>query len=413
MSKIFIRCLSVFLTVVMIAATAAVSYAVDSTEPQGEGVFVFVHGMLGWGSYDEETETNPYWGMTTGTDLIEELNKLGYTCVNASVGGLSSAWDRACELYAQLVGGTVDYGEVHSSLHKHSRYGCTYETPLMENFGGTDEAGNPVQINLLGHSFGGPAIRVFASLMAYGDTSEVEASGDDVSPLFTGGKSNLIRSVVTLSSPTNGTPVADLVCLKLPFMLPLISLYANVRGIKNDSTDLRLNQFGLSGENVKLNLLKVADFASANDNCGIDMTIAGAKALNAQFPTVDDIYYFCYGCDTTEEAIFGNRKPSDETSSMMSAMSTYIGCCGGKKYGGQTLTDEWEANDGLVPVISAMEPEGAEAVDFTTAEAVTESGVWYRMPIVESGDHSYFMGVNNDQPLEFYVSLLNMLNGLE
>ncbi len=51
----------------------------------------------------------PYWGMTTGS-LPDYLATKGYETYAASVGPLSSAWDRACELYAQLVGARTDYG---------------------------------------------------------------------------------------------------------------------------------------------------------------------------------------------------------------------------------------------------------------------------------------------------------------
>ena len=34
--------------------------------------------------------------------------------------------DRACELFYQLVGGTVDYGKEHSGVVGHNRYGRTF-----------------------------------------------------------------------------------------------------------------------------------------------------------------------------------------------------------------------------------------------------------------------------------------------
>ncbi len=41
-----------------------------------------------------------YWGMQNG-DLMKYLNSLGYDCYAASVAPTGSAWDRACELYAE------------------------------------------------------------------------------------------------------------------------------------------------------------------------------------------------------------------------------------------------------------------------------------------------------------------------
>ena len=87
------------------------------------------HGLGGWGNYDTVNEVAPYWGMTTGS-LLAYLESEGYDCYAASVGPISSAWDRACELYAQLTGTTVDYGAAHSAAHNHDRYGKTYAQPL-------------------------------------------------------------------------------------------------------------------------------------------------------------------------------------------------------------------------------------------------------------------------------------------
>ena len=70
------------------------------------------------------------------TDLVEEIEAAGYECYSASVGPLSSNWDRACELYAQLMGTTVDYGAAHAAKHNHSRYGRTYKKPLGEEIPG-------------------------------------------------------------------------------------------------------------------------------------------------------------------------------------------------------------------------------------------------------------------------------------
>ena len=84
--------------------------------------FIFVHGLSGWGSYDPRYILIPYWGMQGG-DLMEYLREEGFPCYAASVAPEGSAWDRACELYAQLAGTVVDYGKAHSERCSHERYG--------------------------------------------------------------------------------------------------------------------------------------------------------------------------------------------------------------------------------------------------------------------------------------------------
>lgn|GEM_PF-1771258 len=50
-------------------------------------VNVFVHGYMGWGSFDIPYKAVPYWGMFTG-DLLKRLRKQGFACVSASVAPL-------------------------------------------------------------------------------------------------------------------------------------------------------------------------------------------------------------------------------------------------------------------------------------------------------------------------------------
>ena len=83
---------------------------------------VFVHGLLGWGARDALYRAVPYWGLAAG-DVLGYLNACGYDCRAASVGIISSAWDRACELYAELTGGTADYGIAHAQRFGHARFG--------------------------------------------------------------------------------------------------------------------------------------------------------------------------------------------------------------------------------------------------------------------------------------------------
>lgn len=74
---------------------------VDDTKFNTEYANVFVHGLAGWGSYTWYNDFLPYWGMFGG-DLMQYLNARGFECYSAAVDPTGSAWDRACELYAQL-----------------------------------------------------------------------------------------------------------------------------------------------------------------------------------------------------------------------------------------------------------------------------------------------------------------------
>ena len=130
---------------------------------------VFVHGLLGWGARDALYRAVPYWGLAAG-DVLGYLNACGYDCRAASVGIISSAWDRACELYAELTGGTADYGIAHAQCFGHARFGTAYPNPLVPDWG----ADRPV--DLVGHSFGGATARLLAQLLAHGCPEEVQAA---------------------------------------------------------------------------------------------------------------------------------------------------------------------------------------------------------------------------------------------
>lgn len=92
---------------------------------------VFVHGLSGWGQYDLVNRVMPYWGLSGGS-VIKFLNWQGYPSYAASVSPTGSAWDRACELYAQLAGTVVDYGAEHSARCRHARFGKDFsKNPLI------------------------------------------------------------------------------------------------------------------------------------------------------------------------------------------------------------------------------------------------------------------------------------------
>ena len=46
--------------------------------------FIFVHGLSGWGSYDDAYRRMPYWGMRGG-DLIAYLRGCGFDCCAARI----------------------------------------------------------------------------------------------------------------------------------------------------------------------------------------------------------------------------------------------------------------------------------------------------------------------------------------
>lgn len=160
---------------------------------------VFVHGLGGWGVNENFID---YWNDSI---LLKYFPPNEYRFHIASVGAISSNWDRACELYAQIKGGQVDYGHVHSKKFNHARWGETFDGFYPE----WDEK-NP--ITLIGHSMGGQTIRMLEKLLQVGDVEERNCTvREDVkaeSPLFRG-LGRWIENVVTISTPHKGSQLFD------------------------------------------------------------------------------------------------------------------------------------------------------------------------------------------------------------
>ncbi len=95
---------------------------------------VLLHGMFGWGQQQLLERVVPYFGFYN-VNIRKMFQKEGIHTVSPSMGPFTGAWDRACEVYAQLVGSTVDYGKAHSAKYGHERFGRTYTKALLPEWG--------------------------------------------------------------------------------------------------------------------------------------------------------------------------------------------------------------------------------------------------------------------------------------
>lgn len=382
---------------------------------------ILVHGLGGWGPESGINEKAPYWGASTGS-LVQYLGGQGYTALEASVGPFSSTWDRACELYAQLAGTKVDYGEAHATANNHARYGRTYSKPLFEGWGTKTAAGQLKKVNLVGHSFGGPTIRLLTSLLAKGAQEEIEAGGDAVSPLFKGGQGDLVNSVTTLDSPNNGSSLF-LALDQYNLVSPLLDVVLAFAGISGNTPvkgylDFHLEQFGITsapGEDTSLTSMKDSlekVLKTGNDNAVYDLSPDGCAELNKRIGVVDGVYYFSYSyCTTKENPLTGNQLPELDTLLVLMPTALLMG-----SYDENTVTDlaidkTWLPNDGLVNVVSARYPFGDPWQDYNSEDI--KSGVWNVMP-TRNGDHGTVIGLNAgaEETHGFYTELFSMIDAI-
>lgn len=388
--------------------------------------FIFVHGLGGWGFYDKGYEDLPYWGggaaMTRGDgDFMQFLNDNGYEAYAASVGPVNSAWDRACELYAQLTGTVVDYGEAHSKAHNHDRYGRSYVGQAL--MGEPWNFSEP--INLVGHSFGGPAVRMFTSLMAFGDEAELAATGKNTSPLFKGGHSKSVHSVITLSGCHNGSPLANLI---VDTQAPMVMIGAamNLLGAAGINSmlfysDLALGHFGLmpkygESEAVDFSLYKILNFVASKDNAGYDLTVGGSQELNEKIKMSPDTYYYSYSVYITGENEDGRQVRTHDCALIFKFTTGIVCAFEGLTVDGIKMTKEWAINDGMVPLISALYPldeaDNAYPYEESAKAGAVKKGSWYYLEPIYGMDHGDFCGTTDNYPEggyeKFYLDLAEL-----
>ncbi len=380
-------------------------------------IFVFVHGMFGWGCSEGINNHAPYWGATTG-DLMEYLTEKGYECYAASVGPVSSAWDQACELYAQLVGTKIDYGVLHSEKYSHSRFGREYKKSIIKDF---EKDKDIIRLHLIGHSYGGACVKLFTHLMTNGAPDEIGAC-EDASELFAGGKEAYIKSCTTLCTPHNGSTAYTYVIKKRlkPLLKAGVTAWAGVFGrsaLNGKLVDFHLEHFGISEIPGEKNAPKISKsfkkFYDTTDSIEYAISPKGAKELNDLIEISKNVYYFSYAFDSTEK-VKGKYKTKNSDFFLMSMTGNALIKLGEvtDDESEKSFDESWLPNDGLVNVTSALYPEDDPYKNYNDEN--TEKGIWNVMP-VQKGDHGTAIGLFADkkQTREFYDNLMKMLSSLK
>ena len=341
---------------------------------------VFVHGLFGFGP--DELGSLKYWGKAF--EVASPIEKR----FEASVGPVSSAHDRACELVAQIKGTLVDYGEVHAREAGHERYGDDYT-----GRGFMPEWDQQHPVHLVGHSLGSPTIRCLQHLLAQDHWGW-------------GSNHRWVHSINTLSGVSNGTSLVfhfgadektglmsrEGICATI---LQVVQLYTAATGGRvklDDIYDFDLDHWGYKrdrNETLSDYLERVSEsrFLLEKDNAAYSLTMQGAFENNAVWRTYPDTYYFSYVTEKTwKEPIRGKYFPTPTMNPFMALPSAYIGQ---KEFDNPPIpvegfqSSDWWENDGLVPTYSQMYPrvsgDHAVAGEFDDASPVDlfRPGAWY------------------------------------
>ncbi|WP_428266175.1 esterase/lipase family protein [Haliangium sp.] len=370
---------------------------------------VLVHGMFGWGP--SELGGFPYWGM--GVVVPCPMKRL-----LASVGPISSAHDRACELAYQLKGGQVDYGAEHAATAGHERYGKTYDQGLYPIWSDDDP------VHLVGHSMGGPTVWMLQHLL-------------DIDYFGWGSNANWVRSISVISGAMNGSTVVYFLGLNERtglleddsvggYLVSALELYTAATGTLFDAFyDFDLDHWGFvrgpdEGLGDYLARISHSPMFRGTDNGAYGVSLQGMYEQNALCSTHPKTHYFSYVTEQTFEGFLtGYHRPEPRMNPFIIPTSVYIGQ---KRFDEPPYpgfeAEPWWPNDGLISTFSQQYPRSAGAhvgVEGISARCEYEPGVWH-YETLEGVDHIDIVALPQFDQIgfqkRFYTGLYNRLAAL-
>jgi triacylglycerol lipase len=410
------RIILLLLTVSLLLACSGSFATLETPRPArraNDYPIILVHGLLGFGR--DELFGFKYWGGFA--DLEEELRKAGYETYTAAVGPVSSGWDRACELYACIKGGGVDYGVAHSMEFGHDRYGRTYPG-LYPEWGEVDPATGKVRkVHIIGHSLGGPTGRALIQLLEQG--APVPGQGDH--PLFRGGKS-WVCSLTTISSPHDGTTLAYRYDWNQSLIKPAFTFLISISSSSPDLYyDFKLDQWGLCrspGEDFSSYRDRVVHsdiWVRSKDTAYWDGCPEGAMELNGWVRAQPSVYYFSWATEATYlDPLSGTQVPEIGVPGHMASIARFIGSYSREDETDLPIDSSWWQNDGIVNTNSMDGPTLGSTDRIQQFSGTPVAGQWNYMGLLESVDHLDIIGIPtaDDDLKRWYLSLADLLASL-
>lgn len=426
-SSILKRLAAVLMAVAMIMSVAVTASASAKGASGKKYPVIMIPGYFCFG---QDSLTAALGGNVMGgtyyRSFPDKMAPRGIEAYEPTISPFASNWDRACELYACIKGGRVDYGAAHSKREGHARYGRTYAKGLYPKW----DANHPIDI--IGYSMGSQTAMVLASLLQYGSAEERKADPKGCSGLFKGGQATAVNSITTVCGTNNGTTFAD------DFM-NIVSLFSGSRqttdrlaalvlefwGVLSQGyglnvfMDARLDQWGLARKPGMSSFEYVSNIIRSkmwqrNDNAFYDMSTIGAKKLNREFRGNTHCYYFAFAAQGTRAISKTNQHQIIDDNIYLGTLSNLVlgNISSETAYG---WDDSYYANDGLVATEFAKAPYNARYVSYHKG-IVPKRGVWINMPVLRC-DHFYMAGLFTEfnkkfDVLDFYCDQINWIRSL-
>lgn len=413
---------------------------------------VLVHGFLGFGPHELQGTGFKYWGGFNDLQSYLRTRNGSHPVHTATVGPVSSNWDRAVELYTQIKGGCADYGAKQTA--KFAAWGkiqkpagkCwaadpnnnpnNYPLALYPQW----DAAHPV--HFIAHSQGGQTVRTLIQLLENGSPNGYEGG----SALFAGGKVGWVKSATTLSSPHDGTTLRDVIVDYVPKVSELAGKIIEVAGLGGSSGALynfELEQYGLAqgpAESLPdfINRTRGAAFwqLTNKDAAQWDLGPDGAKQLNSWVKTSPNVYYFSIGSKATEQGSFCCNGTDRIIAPIQSSSYQYarndmifftkptagewvVPSIFTRGMGSYTQTDpsrvlinsSWFPNDGVVNTISMRGPAGQPLRSYG---GTAVRGTWNYLGYYNQYDHFDVIGwlLPASAVFPIYDNITNILYGL-
>lgn len=410
------------------AIAASASPAVKHKYP-----VVLVSGLSGYSPDSKLCKiAGDYWGGIAVGSMAEWLTKNGVEAYETSVGPFSSNWDRACELYANIKGGRVDYGAAHSKKVGHERYGRVFNGVYPEW-----DADHPIDV--IAHSMGAPTSIIFTSLLAYGDKDEQAASPNDCSELFKGGHSKWVNSDTTVCGTNNGTTLADGI-LNLITKLTgdraktdeIASGLCGVLGIALQGTDLAglvadpmYDQWGFAPKAGESNFDYIKRCLDSNiwkshDVCWFDMSTEYSRDIHRNHPENPDAYYFAIAAKaSTDKSSTDKKQKHSDNLFILAPLYLALGNLPTDTVWAskEDFNPDWYANDGMVNTAFAKAPFEAKGTREYYDGIVPQRGTWINMPeiyVEHSGAVGFYLVLNKtvDMP-RYYANHIRWIESLD
>ena len=366
---------------------------------------ILVHGFLGFGPEEFQHSGFNYWGGYGDIASQMQIYRGPRAVFAAAVGPISSNWDRAADLYAQIKGGCVDYGKAH--VANHGLPGQVQKPP--GKCWAADPRNNPQDyplalypawdqdhpIHMIGHSQGGTTIRALVELLEHGSNAD-EGDGE----LFKGGKVGWIRSVTTISAPHNGTTLSDAVFNVMPGLrIPLRDLLGHrLAGWELAPDGAReFNLWARTSPNIHYFSVGTVATEGGSWCCnGTDRAIAPVQTTLFQYARADMIPYFKSFAGEWIVPSAAQRGMGSYTVDVANRVR---------------IDSDWFSNDGVVNTISMRAPAGHPTRDY---DGTAPQGTWNFLGNYKGYDHFDILNWPNPGPSadKLYEQISDIIFGL-